>query len=65
MPVHLAKRGGKWCGVDESGKVEQCYSSRAEAVKYVRGKNMGIKRSEGSRAVPPPLKKKASAGRHR
>lgn len=47
MPVHLAEKDGKFCVVEPTGAVKKCYTSREEALKYLRAINMHLKKSKG------------------
>ena len=45
MPVHLSHRNGKYCVVEPNGTVKKCYTSRDEALAYLRAINMHIKKT--------------------
>ena len=48
MPVHVAKRGNKYCVVDPEGKLTgKCYSSKEDAVAQVQAINLSMRRQEG------------------
>ena len=47
MPVHLSERNGKFCVTEPDGSVKKCYTSREEALKYLRAINMHLKKSKG------------------
>jgi len=47
MPVHLAERNGKHCVVEPNGTVKKCYTSKEEALAYLRAINMHLKKSKG------------------
>ena len=47
MPVHLAERNGKYCVVEPNGTVKKCYTSKEEALAYLRAINMHLKKSKG------------------
>jgi hypothetical protein len=46
MPVHISEQNGKYCVTEPNGHVKKCYSSRAEALAYLRAINRNVKAAE-------------------
>ena len=57
MPVHIAKRGTKYCAVDDKGKVGFCHADRERVKAHVAAKNIGMMRGKGDRRAPPKRKR--------